>query len=140
MTVTRREVEINDKIALSLAHRDIEIYLKILSGAAVPPGVDLEELMDRVDLWERQRIFEMADHEKGSYWWFPLMLTCIYDAWRRKIGEAMARGESCLRVATTTMLSLRAIGATGLLLIRQLLFPLAPIGLQPLRAVLAFTA
>ena len=139
MTVTRREVEINDRLALSLAHRDIEIYLKILSGATVPPGVDLEELMDRVDLWERQRIFEMADHEKGSYWWFPLMLTCIYDAWRRKIGEAMARGEN-LRVATTTLLSLRAIGATGLLLIRQLLFPLAPIGLQPLRAVLAFTA
>ena len=139
MTVTRREVEINDKLALSLAHRDIEIYLKILSGATVPPGVDLEELMDRVDLWERQRIFEMADHEKGSYWWFPLMLTCIYDAWRRKIGEAMARGEN-LRVTTTTLLSLRAIGATGLLLIRQLLFPLAPIGLQPLRAVLAFTA
>ena len=139
MTVTRREVEINDRLALSLAHRDIEIYLKILSGATVPPGVDLEELMDRVDLWERQRIFEMADHEKGSYWWFPLMLTCIYDAWRRKIGEAMARGEN-LRVTTTTLLSLRAIGATGLLLIRQLLFPLAPIGLQPLRAVLAFTA
>ena len=139
MTVTRREVEINDKIALGLAHRDIEIYLRILSGAAVPPGVDLEELMDRVDLWERQRIFEMADHEKGSYWWFPLMITCIYDAWRRKIGEAMARGES-LRVVTTTLLSAQALGATGLLLIRQLLFPLAPIGLQPLRAVLAFTA
>ena len=139
MTVTRREVEINDKLALSLAHRDIEIYLRILSGATVPPGVDLEELMDRVDLWERQRIFEMADHEKGSYWWFPLMITCIYDAWRRKIGEAMARGES-LRVATTTMLSLRAIGATALLLIRQLCFPLAPISLRPLRAVLSFTA
>ena len=139
MTMTRREVEINDKLALSLAHRDIEIYLRILSGATVPPGVDLEELMDRVDLWERQRIFEMADHEKGSYWWFPLMITCIYDAWRRKIGEAMARGES-LRVATTTMLSLRAIGATALLLIRQLCFPLAPISLQPLRAVLSFTA
>lgn len=137
--MTRREVEINDKLALSLAHRDIEIYLRILSGATVPPGVDLEELMDRVDLWERQRIFEMADHEKGSYWWFPLMITCIYDAWRRKIGEAMARGES-LRVATTTMLSLRAIGATALLLIRQLCFPLAPISLRPLRAVLSFTA
>lgn len=137
--VTRREIETNDKLAMGLAHRDIEIYLRILSGASVPPEVDLEELMDRVDLWERQRIFEMPEQEKGSYWWLGLLATCIYDAWRRKVGEALARGDSW-RVVTTTMLTLKATGATALLVVRQVFFPLAPIGLQPLRTILIFTA
>lgn len=128
-----------DELSIALAHRDVALYLKVISGAPVPPGTDIEALMDRVDLWERQQIFEMAEHGKHSYWWVPLLGMCIHDAWRRKVGEALARGESW-RVVTTTVLSLHAAGATALLIVRQLFFPLAPIGLQPLRAVLAFTS
>lgn len=137
--ITRYEIEVADRLAMSLAQRDIELYLRILSGASVPPEVNLEELMDRVDLWERQRIFEIAEFEKGSYWWLGLLVTCIYDAWRRKFGEALSAGKSW-RAIKTTGLSLHALGATMLLVIRQVFFPLAPIGLQPLRTVLAYTA
>jgi hypothetical protein len=135
----RSEVYVADELALAVAYRDIDLFWRILGGEEVPPGTDLDALMDRVDLWERQRLFEIADHEKGSWYWSGVLVVAVYDTWRRKVGEALSRGESW-RAITTTGLSLQALGAMALLVIRKLCFPLAPIGLRPLRIVLAFTS
>lgn len=139
MRITKEEVYESELASQVLAQKDIEIYLRILSGAEVPPGVDLESLMDRVDLWERQQIFELADRRRDTYWWVGLLACCIYDSWRRKVSEALRSGRG-LRAITTTGQSILAFGATVLLVTRQIFFPLAPIGLQPLRYVVQITA
>lgn len=136
--ITTDEVYRQEARSQELAAADIALYFRILDGAPVPAGCDVDALMDRVDLWERQRIFEISD--RGAAWsWIALLVLCIWDAWRRKVGEALARGKGW-RVVTTTFLSLHALAATALLIIRQVFFPLAPISLRPLRTVLVFTA
>lgn len=139
MSITKDEVYEQESLSQVLAMKDIHLYFRILGGEPVPAGVDVEALMHRVDLWERRQIFEIADAEKGSYWWVGVLAMCIWDSWRRKATEALRAGKSW-RAITTTGQSLLAFGSTFLLVIRQILFPFSPITLQPLRRVLAFTA
>lgn len=98
-----------------VAHADMELLRRLQSGEMVPPGLDIDTLCERVEMWTRHQLLEWV--EEGNPWWVPDLFEMVAAAWRRKHTAAIMQG-NWLSAGSAAGGALIACGAVSLLGLR----------------------